>query len=460
MVRSKKFIAACLSFAAVLPIILPLAAVGQAPPPAGRNNLWYYYSDSDTVFIFVHGILSDSRTCWLNTTSKKQAYWPALVRSDASRFGNVAIYLGGYYTAIDSGPYKIQNAARELFDGLREVDTAGRPPAMTKKNLVFIGHSTGGIVIRYMLDAHRPEFADKTIGLVLVASPSIGSKQADRLAWLTEYFNNELGLQLKWNSELLSDLDDRFSMLIAEKSLPYLAGIEACENHFVVHRRFLPDSEYVVSPESGARYFRPCKMLPSTDHFSTVKPDSKDHVSHRMLWSFYSTKFKNLIETRNRTAALVPDQAAFTTKYLSDIKEIPAEMTTLIHGGLQKDRVYWQPEVWMGNSRFYKALGIHPEAGVTVGVSYQVPAGANWFKGLVGNARQDSHLECRGSFVFRVLLNNATVASDRIQGSWQVPPLNVTVPVAAGQVLTLEVTDGGDGNWCDHMAWGDPRFEK
>jgi hypothetical protein len=153
-------------------------------------------------------------------------------------------------------------------------------------------------------------------------------------------------------------------------------------------------------------------------------------------------------------------QAVFTTQYLSDLKEMPAEMTNRIHGGLRKDSVYWQPEVWMGNSRFYKALGIHPEAGVTVGVSYQVPAGANWFKGLVGNARQDSHLECRGSFVFRVLLNNATVASDRIQGSWQVPPVNVTVPVAAGQVLTLDVTDGGDGIWCDHMAWGDPRFEK
>jgi hypothetical protein len=31
-----------------------------------HNNFWYSRTDSDRVLVFVHGIFSDSRTCWLH----------------------------------------------------------------------------------------------------------------------------------------------------------------------------------------------------------------------------------------------------------------------------------------------------------------------------------------------------------------------------------------------------------
>ena len=67
-------------------------------PRPDQNNLWYHYCDSDAVLVFVHGVLSDSRNCWLHDEAGGAlAYWPELVASDA-RFKNVGIYLAGYHT--------------------------------------------------------------------------------------------------------------------------------------------------------------------------------------------------------------------------------------------------------------------------------------------------------------------------------------------------------------------------
>lgn len=279
-------------------------------PPADRNNLWYHPTGSPTVFVFVHGIFSDSRTCWLYTTPEgRDVYWPELIKSDA-RFEDAAIYLGGYYTETDSSIYEIQNAADELYSALKRTDESGNPSVMTKPNVIFIAHSTGGVVVRYMLDLHFQDFADKNVGLVLVASPSYGSKQADRLKLLAQFYNNQMGLQLRWSSAILKDLDARFSVFLKEMRVPYLTGVEACENQFIVHRRWLPPLSLVVTPESGARYFRPCKILRETDHFTTVKPHSRDHPGYHLLLDFYLQDFANLLKKRAKEK---PSEQAATT---------------------------------------------------------------------------------------------------------------------------------------------------
>src|SRR6185369_16561147 len=86
-------------------------------PPAGQNNIWYQYTSSSAALVFVHGILSDSRSCWLHVDrhdGRKNVYWPELVRTDR-RFGDPSIFLGGYYTAVDAGPYEVKDCAAELF---------------------------------------------------------------------------------------------------------------------------------------------------------------------------------------------------------------------------------------------------------------------------------------------------------------------------------------------------------
>src|SRR5258706_4267286 len=143
-------------------------------PKAGQNNVWYRPTDGPTVIVFVHGFLSDSRSCWMSGPvgpKRQTVYWPELVASD-STFGDVGIYLGGYYTEIDSGVYGIAQAADDLFRALT-LKTANEPVVpYDKANLIFVCHSMGGVIVRQMLVAHQAAFREKHIGLVLIASPS------------------------------------------------------------------------------------------------------------------------------------------------------------------------------------------------------------------------------------------------------------------------------------------------
>src|SRR5262245_13085263 len=261
-------------------------------PEKGKNNLWFRHNESDAVLVFVHGLLSDSRGCWLYESKRhpeRNCYWPELIESD-SRFNDISIYLAGYYTAVDSGAYEIRNCADEVMAALKYKDIDGRQPVMEKAKITFVCHSLGGIVARYLLETNREEFKDKKVGLALIASPSFGSKLANSLDNLIDFFHQQQGVQLKWGNWSLSDLDDRFKTLKDEKLIPNLSGIELYENHFVVHCKWLPifKRKLVVTKESAGRYFSSPKQIAKTDHFSICKPVEKTDLVHKYLYNFLS----------------------------------------------------------------------------------------------------------------------------------------------------------------------------
>jgi hypothetical protein len=257
-------------------------------PPPGINNVWYQYHNSDCVIVFVHGVLSDSRGCWYREPTSKVRpgiYWPKMLAKD-EQFGECSLYLGGYYTEIDAGPYEIADCAEELFRAIDRPEN-DRRAVLEHQHLLFVCHSTGGIVTRYMLESRPKEFENTTIGLVLIASPSFGADLASKLDLIAQLYNSRLGIQLQWGNWSLRELDDRFKRLIKDKGIPRLSGIEACENHFIFHRRWLPDKKVVVSKESAGRYFGPAVMLRNTDHFTSVKPDGQKHPAYELLADFY-----------------------------------------------------------------------------------------------------------------------------------------------------------------------------
>jgi hypothetical protein len=83
-----------------------------------------------------------------------------------------------------------------------------------------------------MLTQNREHFREKCVGLVLIASPSFGSKWADRLKLIANFYNHTVGAQLQWGSWSLRQLDRDFKKLLHERQIPELHGVEACENHF------------------------------------------------------------------------------------------------------------------------------------------------------------------------------------------------------------------------------------
>lgn len=259
-------------------------------PAPGRNNLWYKDRNTDQVLVFVHGILSDSASCWYAEPSRNNdvgVYWPDLLSKD-KRFGECSFYLGGYKTSTKSGPYEVSDCAEELFNALRrrEKDEQSRS-VMDRKTIIFLCHSMGGIVVRYMLTARPWEFEDKIIGLVLIASPSSGSPWANRLDLLLEYFRHKQGIQLKLGNWTLEDVDGRFRIIVNAKRIN-LIGAEACENKFIFDSKWLTPLEPVVPRASAGVYFNRVRMLADTDHFTCVKPNDENHPAYEFFLDFYT----------------------------------------------------------------------------------------------------------------------------------------------------------------------------
>lgn len=269
-----------------------------------RNNFWYSATDSSTVFVFVHGIFSDSRGCWRSGDNGQRGgsvYWPDLVAADP-RLDGPSIYMAGFHTAADAGDYDLMHAARELLGALTVPDADRNPPPIERETIVFVCHSTGGLVTRYLLERFYYLFQDKNIGLVLIASPALGSVYANRFSGLARLFNQRLGLQLRWLGDSVRELDDRFRDLVDSRRLPVLVGVEAYEARFIGPRwlawMFRTLFPRVVEPLSAGRYFRAPRLLAETNHFSCVKPTSRDHPAHKLLVEFW-VEFKDQID-RNR----------------------------------------------------------------------------------------------------------------------------------------------------------------
>lgn len=290
----------------------PAASCDDVELPAeGSKTSWYCDTGSDTVVVFVHGFNSNNRTAWLRPDAKSKrgyAYWPQLVLDDDAlerpeRSGNKpAVFLAGYYAAADGTSFGFSDARTQLHAALRE-RFGNSPSVLDRRNILFVAHSAGGIVVRDTLLAYGDEFAGKRIGLLLVASPSKGSSYASSLAPAQAVAQSLLVKQLGVNSEYLTDLDARFRAAIAAGGkLEGLRGKEIYEHRILVGERD-PNAGWfdqivrsvletlatnimqqcVVDRASAAVYFPDPEIIPDSNHSSIAHPKDINDPAHTAL---------------------------------------------------------------------------------------------------------------------------------------------------------------------------------
>ncbi len=142
--------------------------------------------------------------------------------------------------------------------------------------------------------------------------------------------------------------------------------------------------------------------------------------------------------------------------YLSDLRESGSGN---IHGGLGKDRPYWQGDLILANQSFSKGIITHPmaENGRIAFVEYSLNGQYSTFRATLGSA-QDHGSYGKGTMNYRVLVDGRAVDC----GPFPVPPgiREISVDVRGARMLRLEVDNGYDGNNSDHAAWGNARLER
>lgn len=238
---------------------------------------WLRQPESGVAVVFLHGVLSSTDTCWLHENG---ATWPALLRDEPS-VAAAGIYTFEYRTGLFSGTYRLGDAV----DALKEQMRLDR--LFECRTLIFVAHSMGGIVARKLVVERAEDFRsrDITVGLFLVASPSLGSRYANMLKSLAEVVNHTQADALRFSqtNSWLMDLDREF-LNLKESGHVRIKGKELIEDRFITLPGLIRTQ--VVEPFSGARYFGEPLKVPGSDHFTIATPESAEAIQHRLLADF------------------------------------------------------------------------------------------------------------------------------------------------------------------------------
>lgn len=207
---------------------------------------------------------------------------------DDPRYRAFDVIAPDYFTGLDSADYGISDCSAEILRTLESKSTPHGRSLFQYKIIIFVAHSFGGIITRYLIESHREAFNDKTVGLLLMASPSHGSVLADAIKLFTGLVRHKQRDELSIASPILDDLDNRFKRLVHSKNPKFaLHGIEAYE------QKRLFGLTKIVTRKSATPYFGEAVHIPRSTHSSIVKPTSINDPSYLLLNTLCETHFSS-----------------------------------------------------------------------------------------------------------------------------------------------------------------------
>jgi hypothetical protein len=327
------------SFAALLLLVaflLALSSAGAFACDASKRpkdtdiNTWFCYRESNTAIVFVHGVLSNGLSSWLNTEVTPNTYWPEMIAQDPS-FGSPAIFIAGYHSGLQAGQFGLTDAISEVQDGL----FSKRPPGggktvMEFDRIFFVAHSLGGVVLRRLIVEKQDDFIEHQIGMVLLGSPSKGAQLATSLSILSGLMaekRNDFQQKLEWQNDWIMTLHKDFRTLAdSEEFRGRMRGLELFEESSIFRdtdtvrkknvteyiKNFFRDvalndtllERPVVPKESAGEYWNADNVaVAGTDHFSLVKPATSSDGAYTKVVNFFAA---TMFEAVNSECAQLP----------------------------------------------------------------------------------------------------------------------------------------------------------
>jgi len=252
---------------------VPCDAQVQAAPQASATQAPVH----PRVIVFVHGLHGD-RTSW---RAANGAYWPDLVKTDP-RFAYSDVVVAEYPSPASNGKMSSVQLAETLWNGLRQQHV------WEHREVVFVAHSLGGILVEEMLLRH-PGDAAKVRFVVSYGTPHEGSTVA-RVASLYDKDPLLNDLSDAADNNFLSQVEGRW------RSSPSVNGIHrfcAYEDQDTVAAdgfiRYLKPHTRVVSYFSatyGCDVTTPPQEIPA-DHIHMIKPPDRNAPAYDFFRRVY-----------------------------------------------------------------------------------------------------------------------------------------------------------------------------
>jgi pimeloyl-ACP methyl ester carboxylesterase len=214
------------------------------------------------VIVFVHGLHGD-RSSW---RAANGAYWPDMVRTDP-RFAYSDVVVAEYPSPASNGKMSSVQLADTLWQGL------GQQHVWEHREVVFVAHSLGGILVEEMLLRH-PADAAKVRFVVSYGTPHEGSTVA-RVASLYDKDPLLNDLSDASDNNFLSQLEGKWRSSPAVNSIHRFCAYEDQDTVAADGLiRYLKPHTRVVSYFSatyGCDVTTPPQEIPA-DHIHMIKP--------------------------------------------------------------------------------------------------------------------------------------------------------------------------------------------
>jgi len=220
--------------------------------PLARIPGYLVNNHAHKVVVFVHGIRDNATHCWLSSTGQ---YWPALLAATSKDWD---IYVEQYQDDITISEIS-NHMSLALGDVFESHDRA-----------VVVAHSMGGLAIREFLLDHQ-SYAAKVATLLLVATPSLGSKLANFVAAFHLGNRQSDDLRTIDVNPFLQRQVQRWSQLMRKPET--ICGYET-------RRTWLFE---VVSRESAKALCDGVPIPLDAGHNNAAKPECINSDQHRML---------------------------------------------------------------------------------------------------------------------------------------------------------------------------------
>jgi pimeloyl-ACP methyl ester carboxylesterase len=243
-------------------IVVVLLALFFVGPASGEVQSRFVRNDhSDTVIVFVHGVLGDAAATWSNGST----YWPDLLTTDHT-FDGADIFALSYPTSLWA-----TMDIDELADYVRVILSGFDVTSRSK--LIFVAHSMGGLVLRDYLLKYR-DIASRTKFVYFFSTPTEGAQIAT-FAKLISDAPQLRGMQpIKSTDALASSLR---TWIDARLRIPTYCAYEK-QSTFGVP---------IVSFASASNLCTETIVPIDADHINIVKPSSKTSIPYMAFKAAY-----------------------------------------------------------------------------------------------------------------------------------------------------------------------------
>jgi pimeloyl-ACP methyl ester carboxylesterase len=254
------------------------------PGPETKEEMSLLDKDKKTAIganiIFVHGLDGNAADTWRN---KETGFdFPGSLSEDFPELGVWVVNYDASSRNQNRRPLPIVDRGRVLLEQIKQ-------KSLQENNLILIGHSLGGLVIKQMLreasgsfDGRSEEVAFRTKGVAFLATPHAGGQQG--LVGFVNTFSllyqpSALVQDLQYNNPYLRDLN------LWYRGFARNAGLK---NSVLIETSLVPGlKNLVVSNESGDPGVPEVPLpVPGANHISIVKPDGREALVYTTVAAF------------------------------------------------------------------------------------------------------------------------------------------------------------------------------